>query len=335
MTLVALLISALALSAMPPVGSAAIDDGWWDTNWPYRTLVTVDAAGHPRVDKPAEVVSEPTITYNNYLPFIIDLPWGEVPATLPPPTSTSTPTATLVATATPTITETPTNTATEAPTDTPTPTTVPTKTPTPTATLIPTITPTPSSTPVLPPGEELLVYDWNGQVTKSMSGFLQDKPPIANGNWKEPVNFADGTLYFRAEVRSIPVNQPGMRLSFCFWQPGVLPSDPSQSFLFETCAGSKVPGVAGTVVTWSDKFSNMWRLEGYPLDWAKPRSMNGAVIKGSNGVPISSKKDFNWGCGTNPNCEPRPQDWYPMDLRVTVVIVEKGKSFSGWDNYIP
>lgn len=78
----------------------------------------------------------------------------------------------------------------------------------------------------------------------------------------------------------------------------------------------------------------MWNVGTGPLDWTKPRTRAAMVIKNGN-TPVSSKKDWKWGCGSAPNCTPRPQDWYPMNIRFTVVVVEKGKSFSGWSNYIP
>jgi len=37
--------------------------------------------------------------------------------------------------------------------------------------------------------------------------------------------------------------------------------------------------------------------------------------------------DFNWG-GDD------PKEWYPFEWHFMAVIVEKGKAFSGWDNYL-
>jgi hypothetical protein len=189
----------------------------------------------------------------------------------------------------------------------------------------------PTNTPL--PGEELLIYDWNAIVPKWENGFVTEKPPLENGNWVTPINFAEGTLHLRAEVRGIPVNHPDMELTFCFWQAGQLST--GESFYFETCTTRDAPGVPGTTTTWAASIPAMWKLEGYPLDWTKPRTEAGFVIKAGNGIPVSPILDFNWGCGKDPNCVPNPDAWYPMDIRFTVVVVEKGKSFSGWDNYIP
>ncbi len=203
-------------------------------------------------------------------------------------------------------------------TNTPTPTATATSTPTPTNT--PTATSTPTVTPTLPPGEEMLVYDWNKPVTKAESGFAIDNPPLANGNWATPINFAQGTLYFRAEIRSQPVAQDQMRLGFCVWQK-------VNKIDYENCSGESVPGQKGTVVTWSVPVTGMWKKEGRLIIWDQPRSRNGFAVRNRKNLPVSDKQGWNWN-GENPD------NWYPLDLRFTVVVVEKGAGFSGWDNYI-
>ena len=181
-------------------------------------------------------------------------------------------------------------------------------------------TPTPSPTPVV--GSELVVFDWNKPVTTTQKGFPWDNPPMAsaNGNWTSPINFAEGTLYLRAEIFSIPVPQDDMKLQLCFWQ---------YNNTLENCTNSRnVPGRAGTVAEWSVPVQGMWKKNGAVIDWVNPRDRNGFAIKNGEGLPVSSYSGWNWN-GENPD------DWYPMSVRFTVVVVEKGKSFSGWDNYIP
>lgn len=257
-----------------------------------------------------------------FIPVVVAEEGGAPPAT---------PTLDFVMTATATLTTTPSVTATATPTGTPTQTATPSITPTPAMTAKPTNTPKPTTPP--PAGEEMLVFDWNKKVQKWNDGFLKDKPPMQNGDWTAPINFAEGTLYLRAEVRDVQVAQPDMKISFCYWQMGEL--SPGNPFFFETCTTEDVPGIEGLVTTWAAPIPGMWKLEKYPLDWSKPRTESGFVIKAGNGIPVSNKKNFNWGCGTKPDCTPNPDAWYPMDIRFTVVVVEKGKGFSGWDTYIP
>lgn len=164
--------------------------------------------------------------------------------------------------------------------------------------------------------DEMLIYDWNKPITRAEGGFAMDKPPRANGNWVNPVNFAEGTLYFRAHIQDIPENQPGMKLGFCFWQQKR-----------ENCKGNRVAGVPGTISTWSVPVKNMWKKGGNPIIWTQARTKNGFSVRNSRNDPVSDKANFNWS-GEN------PADWYPMDLRFTVVVVAKGGTFSGWDHYI-
>lgn len=242
----------------------------------------------------------------------------------PSPTATDTATAAPSPTATDTATTTATPTATDTATMTPTATTTvdgdpsptPTDTSTATVTPTPTDTPTPTVTPTLPPGDELLVFDWNKEVTEAEGGFAIDVPPLANGDWTKPINFAEGTLYFRAEIRSQPVPKDEMRLGFCFWQEEA-----------ENCAGSSVPGFKGTVVTWERPVKDLYKAYGIPVDWSEPRRRNGFAVRNGSNDPVSDKQGWNW------NGED-PKEWYPLDLRFTVVVVEKGAGFSGWEKYI-
>jgi hypothetical protein len=166
-----------------------------------------------------------------------------------------------------------------------------------------------------PPGQEMLIYDFNGVVTQAYGGFIVDNPPMANGNWTTPVDFANGTIYVRAHVRGIPEDQPGMKLGWCFWQKTK-----------ENCKGNDVAGVPGTISTWSFKVKEMWKKNGVPIDWTQPRTKNGFSVRNSKNDPVSDKGGFNWS-GEN------PADWYPMDIRFTVVVVAAGSNFSGWENY--
>ncbi len=268
-------------------------------------------------------------------------------ATLPPgttATATPSPTASPTATATDTPTATPTDTPTATPTDTPTatPTDTPTATPTDTPTATPTDTPTatstlttatktpkPTKTPKATatatntpaPGEELLVFDWNRPVTTDDHGFPWDKPPMpgANGDWTQPINFAQGTLHLRVEIFDQPMPQD-MKLQFCFWQ---------NNNTLENCTHLvAVSGKKGTVVTWSEPIKDLYKKDGLPLIWSSPRTRNGVSIKNSKGQPVSDYTGMAWS-GEDPDA------WYPLNMRFTVVVVEKGAGFSGWEHYIP
>ncbi len=180
-------------------------------------------------------------------------------------------------------------------------------------------TPTPTPTPTGgSTNTELLVFDVNRPVTTKDRGFPKDDPPLAaaNGNWTTPVNYAAGTLYFRAEIRSQPQVQ-NMRLQFCVWQA---------KFANEECGSLRnVPGASGTVVTWSNTMDSLAIVKN-PIDWTTPRQRYGIAIKNEAGLPVSDFSGWNWN-GEDPAL------WYPLDMRFTVVVVAEGATFSGWENY--
>ncbi len=246
----------------------------------------------------------------------------EIPAG---PTATATQTGTPTNTPTITPTSPPTATATQTTTPTITPTVSPTSpaTPTPTAeppTATPIGPPTATATPPVGGGPELLVFDWNQPVELWHHGFPWDNPPMpsANGNWTSPINYAAGTLYFRAEIFSQPVAQNNM-MQFCIWQ---------YNNVLENCSGlALVTGTPGNVVTWSQGVQDLWKKDDNLIDWVNPRDRYGAVIKNSAGLPVSDFLGWNW------NGED-PYEWYPLNMRFTVIVVAPGRSFSGWDNYI-
>ncbi|MEZ4675487.1 MAG: hypothetical protein R2932_14740 [Caldilineaceae bacterium] len=166
---------------------------------------------------------------------------------------------------------------------------------------------------------ELLVFEVNRDVVLSDRGFPRDHPPkdAANGNWTSPINYAEGTLYYRIQIRNQPKPQD-MQLQFCVWQ---------DSFNLENCGDkAKLRGTAGTVVTWSEPVASMWKLNGRSIDWTRARQRYALAIKNKSGRPVSPANGWNWN-GENTS------DWFPFDIRFTVVVVAKGATFSGWQNY--
>lgn len=164
--------------------------------------------------------------------------------------------------------------------------------------------------------KEVLVYDWNKPVTKGEKGFPRSFPPKGNGNWKSPTDFANGTYHYRVQIKKQPKAQD-MKLQYCVWQ---------DNFTRENCGKQvKLKGSPGTVVTWSQPVTGMWRKNGSTIDYGRARQADGFAIWNNKG-PVSDYAGMKWS-GANPS------DWYPLDVRMTVVVVAKGATFSGWDKY--
>lgn len=194
-----------------------------------------------------------------------------------------------------------------------------------------TLIPTDAPPPPPPPddddedrSDEILVFNRGTEttpfeVTQALSGFVMDQPGTgaANANWVtgQYAGFADGTLYYRARIVDIPVDQPGMKLGFCFWE---------NKFANEECRGQIIDGIPGTEMTWSHKLDDMWVKS--PINWANPRTKHGFIVRNQQNKPVSAKKGWNW-YGEDPT------HWYPMDIHYTVVLVKDGGKFDGWDYY--
>ncbi len=174
-------------------------------------------------------------------------------------------------------------------------------------------------------GQEIVAYLWDGSVPKSENGFPRFDTPnipayINNGDWTQPSNFAEGTFHFYAVVREMPVDQE-MIIQNCYWQ-GLQ--------LAEACAERIRIGVSdfGKAITWSEPVKEISHNNSKPnkIDWSQPRTRIAFAIKNSKGQPVSGA--FDWS-GEDPD------EWYPLDWLVITVVVEKGKVFSGWEDYIP
>jgi hypothetical protein len=184
--------------------------------------------------------------------------------------------------------------------------------------------PEPPSPPPDPPpasASELLIFDWNQPVTTAERGFPWDKPPAdaANGDWTKPINYAEGTMHFRAEIREMP-SEKIVRLQFCQWQDGNK---------LQACGDLGKLYYLGIpiVLEWSQPIREMGKLNGVPLDWTRARNRCGIAVKNAAGLPVSDYSGWNWNGEV-------PAQWYPMNIRFTAVVVEKGKIFGGWSKYI-
>jgi hypothetical protein len=167
-------------------------------------------------------------------------------------------------------------------------------------------------------GNEIVVYDWDGEVLRADQSLPSFRPPMENDNWKEPINYAQGTLHFRVVVRNMP--QPKeMQLQYCVWQDG---------FSAEQCAvKGRLTGNPGTELTWADTVEGMWTRPGTAkINWAEPRFRDGVAINNKGGKLVHKAAEDGQEILT---------EWYPLDWHFMVVVVEQGKAFSGWENYLP
>lgn len=179
---------------------------------------------------------------------------------------------------------------------------------------------------------ELLVFEYDGIVTKLSKGFVWDMLSEApnNGNWVEPVNYAGGTFHLYSHVRSMP-RAESVRAMFNLYQQNDI--DQAKENENWTDKRSLTPG---TPVTWSipvnacDYKRNLDNTAiGRPIDYSRPRIRNCLrfFTPGDGWEFLRSDYGFNWS-GNDPD------EYFPMDIHFIVVVVAKGETFSGWDHYV-
>jgi len=167
-------------------------------------------------------------------------------------------------------------------------------------------------------------YTWNADddVCGGFS-YWYDHGNAPTMNWTYPYDYQNGLFYYYFEIIDQPSSAP-FQLNFCIW------ADRSEDHTYwqESC-GYRSSVLAGPGsnsqfsspvlpawnggIDWTD-LSKLWRY-GIPL-WVNGHNM-----------------------GNGPYCTDNPEEWenyqlyFPLKLRVIVVAVASGYSFSGWSNY--
>jgi MYXO-CTERM domain-containing protein len=157
-------------------------------------------------------------------------------------------------------------------------------------------------------------------------GFYEVPPPAGPpSDWTSPDNYRAGVWYVRFEVRSQATSRAS-RMQVCIWQ-----SDSD-----ETCSPLVRLDGPGSVVTASSSPTSWWM--GGTVDFTNPGAFQGIGSPlWSDGQPCSDGNAAHvaicdWG-GTD-CCWDDRDDYFPMTVRMTVVAVAQGSTFSGWDTYV-
>ncbi len=177
--------------------------------------------------------------------------------------------------------------------------------------------------------DELMIYEINRAVIKGDNGFPRinavDMFPGTNDDLTNNPNFVDGTFYMRVEIFNQPVPKD-MYLQFCIWQKDLA----GNPFVLENCAQKmRLVGQPGEVRTWTQAVKDVWKKDDNLIEWYRPRQRYAVAIKNTvgRGQPVSRANGWEWN-GEDPD------EWYPLTMRFTVVMVAEGGEFDGWHNYI-
>jgi hypothetical protein len=180
---------------------------------------------------------------------------------------------------------------------------------------------------------EFLIVDkeitWGTDATHGFS-FLHPDGTMPS-NWLSPVDFYNGQMYTRYEILSVATDTPcGMQFGIFQYQPQ-REGYTSESELCEDVRWLN-DGV-GSVADYHSSPSTWWANGGgvdfsrvsdfscmCPTIWCKnPASVVSPAGSGGDDLGIAWSKRFNW---------------FPITVRVTIVAVGAGYTFSGWDNYL-
>lgn len=148
--------------------------------------------------------------------------------------------------------------------------------------------------------------------------------PSMPSNWVSNYNYVTGQVYTRYEIISQASNTP-VGLQFGIWQK--IPE--GTGTLYENMETVRVLNGPGSVVTNNSSPSEWWTYNG-GVDFTQMNivwhfGINPYKVVPSN-IQIRSENPEVWN--------ERNTYWFPMKVRVTVVAVANGHTFSGWQNYI-
>jgi MYXO-CTERM domain-containing protein len=131
----------------------------------------------------------------------------------------------------------------------------------------------------------------------SDSHYHVDPAPGTPSNWKSPIDYTQGSVYFALDVKTKPAGDAPTKFQVCF------EGTPSYA-----CADQSPTYTKTGHYTWTAQFSNFWY--GGDVDWTKPVNQLALIVKDDkNNKPAGD-----------------PQ-YVPTDLHVLVVLLSKGASY--------
>lgn len=171
---------------------------------------------------------------------------------------------------------------------------------------------------------EILVFDSIVTTTDEDHGFFFFNPPKKFGiNWIFPYNFYNGTFYFRFKVIDLP-NDTSLMINFCIW------ADIEGDWITwkETCSDHIY--IAGKGTFTAQSVPSKWWNKNVPVDFSRVNDFE------RMGIALWCDDYRNLSDWTYPesSCWGDREILLPLTLRITVVAVAKGSTFSGWASYL-
>jgi len=185
---------------------------------------------------------------------------------------------------------------------------------------------------------EILVFDWNKPIPKYQGWFIEgptqwvpnNQPVRNNFDWTKPINYANGTYYVRVLVKKMRANDD-FQIYVNHWQNVPYIWKDKHNMIGKPAETNMHPNelrfsYRGTPITRTFTYAvnklisnQSWDPQHWgPFLWNKPRDLVGFFFPAFASAPPSSKIAANV---------------FPVDIRVTIVNVAPGSTFSGWTKY--
>jgi hypothetical protein len=179
------------------------------------------------------------------------------------------------------------------------------------------------------PTTELLLFDGdNLQFTTADNGFhplINPGDTLPAANWLTPNDYYNGEFQIRYVIKS-PPDQAAGRLQTCIWTMGNGDGD-GKNYFPESCSSQVSHTGVGEYFNTKLDPASWWKKDGVPLDFTHPEwFLIRVVLRGTSGCNVTTYNVSN-GCWSE---WPKYQN---MKFRVTIVLVAKGTTFSGWQSY--
>jgi hypothetical protein len=180
-----------------------------------------------------------------------------------------------------------------------------------------------------PKTSEILLFDGdNRQFTVADNGFhplIQPGDALPAANWLAPIDYYNGEIQIRYVINS-PSTQVAGKLQVCFWTMGNGDGD-GKNYFPESCSDQVSHTGVGTYFNTKPTPASWWQNAGVPLDFTHPQwFLIRVVLRGTSGCNVTTYNVAN-------ACWNEWPSYQNMKFRVTMVMVGKGDTFSGWSNY--
>ncbi len=179
--------------------------------------------------------------------------------------------------------------------------------------------------------EEFLVYDAikTNKLSSPDSGFIFfDYRGTAPDNWESPVDYSNGSFEIRYEIIDVPTDI-AFNLNVCIWQ--YIGTETGKWDSLETCTQQQLFPGGSTIIEQSTPVSQWYKKDGLPLNWSDPAGFNsmGVALYNAAGCVVTG---FDVSPATS--CWEDAPNYLNMKLRIIIVAVSNGGTFSGWNNYV-